>query len=186
MLQYGIIILALLALSPAGILFMRIMLAPVSGRPMPETRRKGTAEEQVRILSDTAKTHMTRLNDRILELEQSLDAAQYEARLIAEENEALKAHIRAMDAGGRGARADHGWDEDLGAGAEEADVSGASWEATDPDLSELGLGNAASNEDIKSAWRAAVKTHHPDRGGDEEVFKRVNGAYERLRARRGF
>ncbi|WP_233571989.1 DnaJ domain-containing protein [Halosegnis longus] len=33
---------------------------------------------------------------------------------------------------------------------------------------------------MKRAYREAVKEKHPDRGGDEEEFKDVTAAYDRL------
>ncbi|MEZ3145080.1 J domain-containing protein [Halobaculum sp. MBLA0143] len=45
----------------------------------------------------------------------------------------------------------------------------------------LDLSPDASNEEVKSAYRDRVKEVHPDSGGDEEAFKRVNRAYETLR-----
>jgi hypothetical protein len=46
----------------------------------------------------------------------------------------------------------------------------------------LGVGPDADQAQIKAAYREKVKEVHPDTdGGDEEQFKRVNRAYERLR-----
>jgi len=46
----------------------------------------------------------------------------------------------------------------------------------------LGLDADADEEAVREAYRERVKSVHPDReGGDEEAFKRVNDAYERLR-----
>ena len=46
----------------------------------------------------------------------------------------------------------------------------------------LGLDPDASEDAVRRAYRAKVKEVHPDaEGGDEEAFKRVNRAYERLR-----
>lgn len=45
----------------------------------------------------------------------------------------------------------------------------------------LGVPTDASDARVKSAYREKVKDVHPDtEGGDEERFKRVNAAYERL------
>ena len=33
---------------------------------------------------------------------------------------------------------------------------------------------------VKAAYRALSKEHHPDRGGDEEIFKQITKAYEDL------
>jgi DnaJ-domain-containing protein 1 len=56
--------------------------------------------------------------------------------------------------------------------------------AEDPEraaaFSLLGLPVGASRQDIKRAHRRLVKTHHPDRGGDGEDFRRIQAAYQRL------
>ncbi len=44
----------------------------------------------------------------------------------------------------------------------------------------LGVSTDADPAEIKRAYRQKVKEVHPDRGGDEETFKRVTAAYERL------
>lgn len=47
----------------------------------------------------------------------------------------------------------------------------------DKDLyADLGLKPDATKEDIKKAYRAAAKEHHPDRGGKAEAFHRVTHA----------
>jgi curved DNA-binding protein CbpA len=45
----------------------------------------------------------------------------------------------------------------------------------------LGVSPDASQEAVRDAYRDRVKEVHPDSGGDEEAFKRVNRAYETLR-----
>ena len=47
-------------------------------------------------------------------------------------------------------------------------------------LSVLGLDQAATQDDIKQAFRRLVKQHHPDVGGSAEAFRRVNDAYQLL------
>lgn len=47
--------------------------------------------------------------------------------------------------------------------------------STDP-LAALGLGPAASAEDIQSARRRLAKSHHPDRGGDPARMRAINEA----------
>jgi hypothetical protein len=42
---------------------------------------------------------------------------------------------------------------------------------------ELGLPTGAPLEEVKRAYRRRVKEVHPDRGGDEDAFKRVREAY---------
>lgn len=45
----------------------------------------------------------------------------------------------------------------------------------------LGVDSDASDDEVKRAYRSRVKEVHPDtESGDEESFKRVNRAYERL------
>lgn len=42
----------------------------------------------------------------------------------------------------------------------------------------LGLEGGASSETIKAAYRRLAKEHHPDHGGNDEDFKRLQEAYE--------
>ncbi|WP_049986248.1 DnaJ domain-containing protein [Halobellus rufus] len=63
---------------------------------------------------------------------------------------------------------------------------GARGDPNEPTLAEayrtLGLDADADDAAVKAAYRERVKTTHPDTdGGDEEQFKRVNRAYERIR-----
>lgn len=44
----------------------------------------------------------------------------------------------------------------------------------------LDLDPGSEESEIKRAYREKVKTTHPDRGGDEEAFKEVTSAYDRL------
>ena len=44
----------------------------------------------------------------------------------------------------------------------------------------LGLPKTASEQDIKKAYKSLAKTHHPDKGGDQEKFKIVSDAYSVL------
>lgn len=41
----------------------------------------------------------------------------------------------------------------------------------------LGVSKEATLKEIKKAYRELSKTHHPDKGGDEEVFKVISKAY---------
>ncbi|MFC4551962.1 MULTISPECIES: J domain-containing protein [Halorussus] len=88
-----------------------------------------------------------------------------------------------FDAGGaRGAR---GGQTRAGPGGQRVRPPG---ESSGPSVSEayrrLGLDPGADQAAVKRAYREKVKSVHPDReGGDQEQFKRVKEAYERLQER---
>ena len=44
----------------------------------------------------------------------------------------------------------------------------------------LGVSETATQEEIKKAFRQKSKEHHPDRGGNEEEFKKINEAYSAI------
>lgn len=45
---------------------------------------------------------------------------------------------------------------------------------------DLGVARDATPEEIKAAYRRLAMQHHPDRGGDDEEFKKVQNAYDVL------
>jgi len=45
----------------------------------------------------------------------------------------------------------------------------------------LGVSRTATDSEIRKAYKAKSMKHHPDRGGNEEEFKRVNEAYSTLK-----
>lgn len=44
----------------------------------------------------------------------------------------------------------------------------------------LGLASSASKDEAKTAFRKLAQKHHPDKGGDEDEFKKVKGAWESI------
>ncbi len=44
----------------------------------------------------------------------------------------------------------------------------------------LGISRDASKEEIKKAYKKLAHKHHPDKGGDEETFKKISEAYHVL------
>lgn len=50
----------------------------------------------------------------------------------------------------------------------------------------LGLVPCANDEVVRAAYKAMMKQHHPDiEGGDEEIAKKLNEAYEKICIARG-
>jgi len=48
----------------------------------------------------------------------------------------------------------------------------------------LGVERAATDQEIRAAYRALAGQHHPDRGGDHDAMARITVAYDWLRDRR--
>merc|ERR1719506_3026091 len=48
----------------------------------------------------------------------------------------------------------------------------------------LGVDPAATNEEIKKAYRRTAMECHPDKGGDKEEFQELNSAYEKIMEQR--
>lgn len=44
----------------------------------------------------------------------------------------------------------------------------------------LGIRKGASADEIKKAYRRLARMHHPDKGGSEEMFKKIQNAYDSL------
>ena len=69
--------------------------------------------------------------------------------------------------------------------------AGAVWSSWTPspqttDLKALGLDHLpVSRGDLRSAYRRAAKTVHPDAGGSAEAFRAISEAFERLASTRG-
>ena len=45
----------------------------------------------------------------------------------------------------------------------------------------LGVSRNASESEIRKAYKAKSMKHHPDRGGNEDEFKKINEAYSTLK-----
>ena len=45
----------------------------------------------------------------------------------------------------------------------------------------LGVNKTATDKELKDAFRRKAREHHPDTGGSEEQFKKINEAYETLK-----
>lgn len=64
---------------------------------------------------------------------------------------------------------------------EQRNSPGADRDPTDAEAYRvLGVERDADEETVRRAYRERVKEVHPDRGGDEEEFRRVTDAYDRL------
>src|SRR5207247_8118995 len=49
----------------------------------------------------------------------------------------------------------------------------------------LGLTAGCTEDDIRAAYRRLAMKHHPDRGGDEKAFVKIQAAYEQAFALAG-
>jgi len=79
----------------------------------------------------------------------------------------------------RGQRARQEWERRRGAdGRRPGPQSGGM--SPDEAYRRLGLEAGADESEVQRAYREKVKEVHPDRGGDEETFRKVNEAYEML------
>ena len=44
----------------------------------------------------------------------------------------------------------------------------------------LGVNENATQEEIKKSYKKLAVQHHPDKGGNEETFKKISEAYDTL------
>lgn len=44
----------------------------------------------------------------------------------------------------------------------------------------LGVANGTSKDDCKKAWRKLSRLHHPDNGGDKDLFDEVQKAWQAI------
>lgn len=54
-------------------------------------------------------------------------------------------------------------------------------ESTEEPYSVMHLLPTAPKAIVDAAWKALARLHHPDMGGDEEQFKRISAAYEKIK-----
>ena len=59
------------------------------------------------------------------------------------------------------------------------------WELRSTPWGVLGLLPGADLEVAEAAYRTLARRHHPDRGGDPDVMRRLNWAIQEIRERRG-
>lgn len=52
--------------------------------------------------------------------------------------------------------------------------------ALETDFGLLGLKPGAAKDDVKKAFHALAKKHHPDLGGDAEIFQAMRAAHDRI------
>jgi hypothetical protein len=66
-----------------------------------------------------------------------------------------------------------GWDIPEGAEGEDSELGGE-----DYPYNVFGLKKSASSEDVKKAYRKEILKTHPDKGGSNELFRKVQQAWE--------
>ncbi len=54
------------------------------------------------------------------------------------------------------------------------------------DYATLGIKSTATDSEIRTAYRKLALKNHPDKGGNEEEFKKISAAYERIASSRNF
>lgn len=82
---------------------------------------------------------------------------------------------------GRGTYGSTGAGSRAGAGGRNAPRRGYQG---DP-FAEIGVSRNASKTELKRAWLAQMRKHHPDVGGDPEKAKKINEAYQEILRSRG-
>lgn len=50
----------------------------------------------------------------------------------------------------------------------------------------LGVPYGATQDEVKKAFRKLAHIHHPDKGGDEAMFKKISSAYSELQKKDSF
>lgn len=176
LLQYILIFTVIFGLSPYGVYFARSLIAWRRGVPGPTIkRRKSTPRDQINDIVEEANRHIEDASLRIYELEAQLSASQSEVDRLNLETEALKERIRDIEG-----REGPGGSAGSGHRPSGADIPDDVVEALS--LFWLMPVPLPPWHDVRQAYRNAVKVHHPDRGGDPEIIKKMNVSYELLKA----
>ena len=168
---YIIIVLVIVALSPYGIFVLRSMIAAAKGQPPPRIVRRGANSiksrdlDAISDLEQVATTHIREMSGHIAELQGNLADARCQVEQLQYENNALKVHIREMEAA---------------PGPEQDNFGPTTNESNDnSDYAILGLPETRHDE-IRAAFRKTTRNAHPDQGGDSERFREIVAAYDRL------
>lgn len=176
LLQYTLIFTVIFGLSPYGVYFVRSLVAWRRGVPGPTIRRRrSTPGEQIRDIVEEANRHIDDAYIRIAELEGELVDARSDIERLTNEAEALRERIRMLENGGANeGDPNNGFEASTsGVSSEIAAALSLFWLLPDP---------LPDWQDVRQAYRNAVKLHHPDRGGDPEIIKKMNVAYELLKS----
>jgi DnaJ-class molecular chaperone len=48
------------------------------------------------------------------------------------------------------------------------------------------ISSSSENKDISKAYKKLAVKYHPDKGGDEDIFKIIREAYDAIKKNRGF
>jgi DnaJ-domain-containing protein 1 len=175
--RYTVICVVLTAMSPYGIFIIRYLFAWITGAPTPYiVTKKQTAKQAISELEKVATDRMRQMADVVEKLQQSLEEATSINEALEAENEALKRHIRHM-CGDRSESSDHQNEWSYQSDPKDSYAS---------DFAVLGLRShpRPTWDEVKKAYRAAAKEHHPDnpeQSGSDELFKRINAANENLK-----
>ena len=167
---YVMIATVLVALSPYGVFILRFIFALATGRPLPRitVRRKTTQTSDIEAivkLEHVTTTRIEEMSGYIAEMQHALAEARTQAEQLLHENNALKNHIRDMEA-------------TLNPGQNAQNTTGHD-SSKDSDYAILGLPETRRDE-IRAAFRKITRESHPDQGGDPERFRKIIAAHERL------
>ncbi len=132
------------------------------------------------MLRQASKEAYRKNKDRIEQLEADSvalqDAVEDLVSLVAQ----LNARIQFLEENGAENRGSESYVEDADNTEEASEDDQNDTDRYEEMLRILGLSESATVQQIKTAYRRLSKKTHPDRGGDDEEFLRVQEAYEFL------